>query len=193
MVITSVPIVTSVAITFGILGITDMVLTPQVVLIAPVLIALGVAYGLYIANRYSDERDIEDREERIRKAVKTTGKAIFLSAVTTSIGFASLMTVQMIPLQVLGFGLSIGILLCYVTTILTVPSLVMLLDYRKKGEIKSREKIGNINYICNIDTFGSCQHGLCENGASGRAGDPENARVRRKVRRRRFWADFSHR
>ncbi|MCK5559968.1 MAG: MMPL family transporter, partial [Thermoplasmata archaeon] len=144
VVITSVPIVTSVAITFGILGITDMVLTPQVVLIAPVLIALGVAYGLYIANRYSDERDIVDREERIRKAVKTTGKAIFLSAVTTSIGFASLMTVQMIPLQVLGFGLSIGILLCYLTTILTVPSLVMLLDYRKKGEIKSREKIGNI-------------------------------------------------
>ncbi len=144
VVITSVPIVTSLAITFGILGITEMVLTPQVVLIAPVLIALGVAYGLYIANRYSDERDIEDPEERIRKSVKTTGKAIFLSAITTSIGFASLMTVSMIPLQVLGFGLSVGILLCYLTTILTVPGLVMLLDYRKKGEIKSREKIGNI-------------------------------------------------
>jgi predicted RND superfamily exporter protein len=144
VVITAVPITTSLAITFGVLGITEMVLTPQVVLIAPILIALGVAYGLYIANRYSDEKDIKDPEERIRKAVKTTGKAIFLSAITTSIGFASLMTVNMIPLQVLGFGLSMGIMLCYICTILTVPSLVMILDYRKKGEIPVKEKIGAI-------------------------------------------------
>jgi predicted RND superfamily exporter protein len=144
VVITAIPITTSLAITFGILGITEMVLTPQVVLIAPILIALGVAYGLYIANRYSDEKDIKDPDKRIRKAVKTTGKAIFLSAVTTSIGFASLMTVNMIPLQVLGFGLSIGIMLCYISTILTVPSLVMLLDYHKKGEIPVKEKIGGV-------------------------------------------------
>jgi len=144
VIITGVPVLCSLAITFGILGGTNMTLTPQVVLIAPILIALGVAYGLYIANRYSDEAHIEDRKERIQVAVRTTGKAIFLSALTTAIGFASLLTVQMIPLQVLGFGLSMGIMICYAVTMLTVPSLVMALDYRKKGEIKVKEKIGNV-------------------------------------------------
>jgi predicted RND superfamily exporter protein len=142
--ITGIPVLCSLAITFGILGGLNMTLTPQVVLIAPILIALGVAYGLYIANRYSDEAHIEDKNERIRVAVKTTGKAIFLSALTTAIGFGSLMTVQMIPLQVLGFGLSMGIMICYVVTILTVPSLVKALNYRKTGEIKVKEKIGNV-------------------------------------------------
>jgi predicted RND superfamily exporter protein len=144
VIITGVPVLCSLAITFGILGGTNMTLTPQVVLIAPILIALGVAYGLYIANRYSDESQIEDKEERIRVAVRTTGKAIFLSALTTAIGFASLLTVQMIPLQVLGFGLSAGIMICYTVTMLTVPSFVMALDYQKKGEIKVKEKLGNV-------------------------------------------------
>ncbi len=144
VVITGLPVLCSLAITFGILGGTNMTLTPQVVLIAPILIALGVAYGLYIANRYADETQIEDKKERIRVAVRTTGKAIFLSALTTAIGFASLLTVSMIPLQVLGFGLSMGIMICYTVTMLTVPSLVMALDYKKKGEIKVKEKIGNI-------------------------------------------------
>jgi predicted RND superfamily exporter protein len=147
VVIAGVPVLCSLAITFGLLGGLDMTLTPQVVLIAPILIALGVAYGLYIANRYSDEAQIEDREERISVAVKTTGKAIFLSALTTAIGFASLLTVSMIPLQVLGFGLSTGIMICYAVTMLTVPSLVMALDYHKKGEIKIKEKIGNVPVV----------------------------------------------
>lgn len=147
VVITGVPVLCSLAITFGLLGGLDMTLTPQVVLIAPILVALGVAYGLYIANRYSDEAHIEDKQERIRVAVRTTGKAIFLSALTTAIGFASLLTVQMIPLQVLGFGLSTGIMICYAVTILTVPSLVMALDYHKKGEIKVKEKIGNVPVV----------------------------------------------
>ncbi len=142
--IAGVPVLCSLAITFGILGGTNVTLSPQVVLIAPILIALGVAYGLYIANRYSDEAHIKDPEERIRVAVKTTGKAIFLSALTTAIGFASLLTVNMIPLQVLGFGLSMGIMICYAITMLTVPSLVMALKYKKKGEIKIKEKIGNV-------------------------------------------------
>jgi predicted RND superfamily exporter protein len=147
VIITGLPVLCSLAITFGILGGANLTLTPQVVLIAPILIALGVAYGLYIANRYSDESQIEDRQERIKVAVKTTGKAIFLSALTTAIGFASLLTVQMIPLQVLGFGLSIGIMICYAITMLTVPSLVMALNYQKKGEIKVKEKLGNIPVV----------------------------------------------
>jgi predicted RND superfamily exporter protein len=147
VIIAGVPVLCSLAITFGILGGLNMTLTPQVVLIAPILIALGVAYGLYIANRYSDESQIEDRNERIRVAVRTTGKAIFLSALTTAIGFASLMTVSMIPLQVLGFGLSMGIMICYAITMLTVPSLVKTLDYHKRGEIKVKEKIGNVPVV----------------------------------------------
>jgi predicted RND superfamily exporter protein len=144
LIITGLPVLCSLGITYGFMGIAVDILTPQVVLIAPILIALGVAYGLYIANRYSDEKDISDPEERIKKAVKTTGRAVFLSAATTSIGFSSLIFMELIPLRVIGIGLSLGIIFCYVITILTVPSLIMALRYEKRTVMKSRERIGNV-------------------------------------------------
>ncbi len=143
--ISGIPILCSLLITLGIMGLTGWVLTPQVVLVAPILLALGVAYGLYISNRYSDERhNIKDKKDRMRVAIKTTGKAVFLSAITTAVGFSSLMFVDMVPLKVLGFGLTVGIMVCYTITMLTVPSLVMLLNYKKKGKMHSVEKMGNV-------------------------------------------------
>jgi predicted RND superfamily exporter protein len=143
--ISGIPILCSLLITLGIMGLTGWVLSPQVILVAPILLALGVAYGLYIANRYSDEKkNIPDKKERMKVSIRTTGKAIFLSAATTAVGFSSLMFVNMVPMVVLGFGLTVGILICYAITMLTVPSLVMLLNYEKKGKIRSVEKVGMI-------------------------------------------------
>jgi predicted RND superfamily exporter protein len=133
VIITGLPVMCALAITFGMLGLLDVVLTPQVTLVAPILVALGVAYGLYIANRYSEEKH-PDKKERVTSAVRTTGKAVFLSALTTSIGFGSLMTVDMIPLRMLGLGLSMGIMICWAVTMLTVPSLVLWLNYEKRAK-----------------------------------------------------------
>jgi predicted RND superfamily exporter protein len=145
VIVSGIPIFSSLVITLGIMGLTGWVLSPQVILVAPILLALGVAYSLYIANRYSDEKkNIRNKKERMRVSIRTTGKAIFLSAVTTAVGFSSLMFVNMVPMRVLGFGLTVGIMICYVVTMLTVPSLVMFLNYEKKGKIRSIEKVGMV-------------------------------------------------
>jgi predicted RND superfamily exporter protein len=145
VIISGVPIFCSLVITLGIMGLTGWVLSPQVILVAPILLALGVAYGLYIANRYSEEKEnIKNEKERMRVAIRTTGKAIFLSAVTTAVGFSSLMFIDMVPMRVLGFGLTVGIMVCYVITMLTVPSLVMFLNYEKKAKTHSIEKFGMV-------------------------------------------------
>lgn len=134
-----IPIVCTILLTFSILvvlteSIDTLVLTPQVTMVAPMIIALGVAYGLYIANRYSEEQSIEDKNERIRFSVQTTGTAVFLSALTTAIGFASLMLVDMIPVIMLGMGLSLGIMVAWLMTMLLVPSLVLATNYKKKSK-----------------------------------------------------------
>ncbi len=140
--VTLIPVLFSLIIAYGMMGLFLPVLTPQVVLVAPIIIALGVAYGLYIANRYSEEEGVADKEKRIRMALRTTGKAIFLSAMTTAFGFGAMLTVDMATMKVLGFGLATGILACYVTTMLLTPSLIIWTNYRKiKGdEIVSRVK-----------------------------------------------------
>lgn len=153
LLITLIPVTFSLIVAFGLMGLVLPLLTPQVVLVAPILIALGVAYGLYIANRYSEEAEnIPDKEKRIRYALRTTGKAIFLSAMTTAFGFGAMMTVDMATMQVLGFGLSSGILACYATTMLMTPTLVIWTNYRKITTTKKKprtkssghRRIGNI-------------------------------------------------
>ena len=145
-IITLVPVGMALMITYGMMGIFIETLTPQVVLVAPILIALGVAYGLYIANRYAEETSIKDKEQRIKAAIRTTGKAIFLSAMTTAFGFGSMLTVDMATMQVLGFGLSVGILACYLATMIMTPALVIWLKYEKTSksivpEKKSRKRV----------------------------------------------------
>ncbi|MCU0798727.1 MAG: MMPL family transporter [Candidatus Thermoplasmatota archaeon] len=144
--ITLLPILFSLIVSFGMMGIFLPILTPQVVLVAPILIALGVAYGLYIANRYAEESaSIPDKEMRIRYALKTTGRAIFLSAATTAFGFGSMLTVNMPTMQVLGFGLSTGIMACYVTTILITPTLVIWLNYKKSPKADGGQTVSPVS------------------------------------------------
>jgi len=135
LLIALVPVSVSMALTFSIIAITRLPITPQVIAVGPILIALGVAYGLYIANRYAEESQIEDKQERIKVAVRTTGKAVFLSAITTAGGFASLMVTNILPMQTVGLTLTLGIIINYMMAMLLVPPLVLILDYHKRGDI----------------------------------------------------------
>ncbi len=114
-------------------------ITPQVVIVAPVLLALGVSYGLYISNRFAEEKE-GSREERLAKAVKAINPAIMMSALTTGIGFASLMIGTLPPIMTMGLALTLGILFTYIMTYTLVPALIMVTKYEKKREAAGMKK-----------------------------------------------------
>jgi len=115
--------------TMGILGWTNFEVTMTVIIVGPILLALGVSYGLHITNRYAEETGT--KEEKIRAAMSSTGRAVFLSAVTTVIGFISLVFTPMAPIQTVGIALSGGIVVVYFLTMFMVPNLTLLLDLEK--------------------------------------------------------------
>jgi len=115
--------------TLGIVGLLGMQVTLTVIIVGPILLALGVSYGLHITNRYAEEQGTP--REKMEIALASTGRAVLLSAVTTIIGFASLISTPLAPIRTIGFILSGGIVIVYVLTMLMVPNLVMLLDLRK--------------------------------------------------------------
>ena len=115
--------------TLGIIGWLNYEVTMTVIIVGPILLALGVSYGLHITNRYAEEAGT--KKEKIRGALSSTGKAVFLSAVTTVIGFISLVFTPMAPIQTVGIALSGGIVVVYVLTMFMVPNLTLLLDLRK--------------------------------------------------------------
>ncbi|MDG1525699.1 MAG: MMPL family transporter, partial [Candidatus Thalassarchaeaceae archaeon] len=163
LIICGTPIVMSLAVTFGITVMADIELTPMIIAAGPILIGLGVDYALHLINRIEEgrnERLEEAAEEAWRKqreglqtddidpwdadvylgatvdAVMTTGNAIFLSALTTIVGFSVLawpFLVPIKPMRTVGLTLVLGIACTFFFSMVMVPVLGWVLRYRKKG------------------------------------------------------------
>lgn len=129
VVIAGLPTLCAVFWTLGLIGATNYEVTMTVIIVGPILLALGVSYGLHITNRYAEESG--SKSEKMRASLSSTGKAVFLSAVTTVIGFISLVFTPMAPIQTVGIALSGGIVIVYILTMFMVPNLTLILDLRK--------------------------------------------------------------
>ncbi|HIG04027.1 MAG TPA: hypothetical protein EYQ53_06585 [Candidatus Poseidoniales archaeon] len=129
VIISGLPTLCSVFITLGMIGFINYEVTMTIIIVGPILLALGVSYGLHITNRYAEESGT--KREKMRMSIESTGKAVFLSAVTTIIGFISLTFTPMRPIATIGFALSGGIVAVWIMTMLMVPNLTILLDLKK--------------------------------------------------------------
>ncbi|MEC8044986.1 MAG: MMPL family transporter [Candidatus Thermoplasmatota archaeon] len=129
VIISGLPTLCSVFITMGIIGFTNYEVTMTVIIVGPIVLALGVSYGLHITNSYAENKGTP--EEKIKKALESTGRAVLLSAITTIIGFISLTFTPMAPIQTVGWCLAMGIVVVYLMTMLMVPNLTMILDLKK--------------------------------------------------------------
>ncbi len=143
IIIAFIPPAFALALTFGMLGIVAPQLTLISVAIVALLIGLGVDYSIHLMNRLIEERDIENKIDRVEKILRSTGKAVLLSTVTTFIGFASLMISSMSPMVTFGFGCAIGILFCFISAIVLVPCFVIILDIEKTKEVTTWKKLAN--------------------------------------------------
>ena len=132
--------------TYGTLGILRLPLVPfMLVGVAPILMSLGVAYSFHLANRYADEVKKRGREESLAIMMRSCGRAVLLSAITTMVGFGSLMVSNLPPMFYMGFAEVIGIGYCFLAAIILVPSLIALLGYEKKGRIRPSRRLARIS------------------------------------------------
>jgi predicted RND superfamily exporter protein len=171
--ITGTPILMALAITFGSSVILDITLTPMIVATFPILIGLGVDYALHMVNRIEEVRRKEmekahDENERRRKRgqpeqpvpelwdlefykscvmemTRSTGVAVFLSAMTTIVGFSVLIApliVPIAPIRSVGVTLVIGISSTLALSIILVPTLAWLLKFNKRSNPSVWKNIG---------------------------------------------------
>ena len=129
VVISGLPTLCSVFLTMGIIGFSNYEVTMTVIIVGPIVLALGVSYGLHITNRYAEAKGTP--QEKMAEALNSTGRAVLLSAMTTIIGFISLTFTPMKPIQTVGWSLAGGILVVYLMTMVMVPNLTMILDLKK--------------------------------------------------------------
>ena len=147
VVISGLPTLCSVFITMGIIGWTNYEVTMTVIIVGPIVLALGVSYGLHITNRYAESKGTP--REKMAEALESTGRAVLLSAITTIIGFISLALTPMKPIQTVGYSLAMGIVVVYIMTMVMVPNLTMMLDLKKPSHPPPKAFVSAVNVPIN--------------------------------------------
>jgi len=144
IVIVFLPLAYALILTFGFLGLVQPALTLLSIAIVALLVGLGVDYSIHILNRIAEEETLESKIDRVDKTLKRTGKAVFLSSITTIIGFGSLMVSSMPPIVTFGLGCVIGIMFCFISATILVPCLSILLQFEKRGHEQNWKRIATI-------------------------------------------------
>ncbi|MFH1066991.1 MAG: MMPL family transporter, partial [bacterium] len=124
LVLTLIPLAVGVAWTLGVMGFFGIKFNPANIITLPLVIGIGVAYGVYIVDRYLEEG-------RVHLFGASTGKAVLLSALTTIFGFAVMMIGRHRGMVSLGLVMTIGISFCFITSAWILPPLLALVGSRK--------------------------------------------------------------
>ena len=131
-----VPIFCALIWTLGIVNLSGVVLTPMIVAAGPILVGIGVDYGLHVANRIVEfKNEGRDMPRATYLALLTTGKATLLCAITDSIGFSALFISPIVPMRTVGFTMIVGVICAFFLTVSMTPAIMRLTDYtRHKNE-----------------------------------------------------------
>ncbi|MEZ5405202.1 MAG: MMPL family transporter [Verrucomicrobiia bacterium] len=101
--------------TLGLMGLINLRFNPANIITLPLVIGIGVAYGLYAVDRF---------KENPNKTLfdTSTGKAVWLSALTTIFGFGSLIQASYRGISSLGLLMTLGVGMCLITSLYVLPA-----------------------------------------------------------------------
>jgi RND superfamily putative drug exporter len=106
------------------------------------LVALGVAYNIFIMSRIREEADRLEHRAAVLHGLETTGGVITSAGIILAGTFACLMIVPLEQLFQLGFGIAVGVLIdTFVVRTLLVPAITDLLGEKAwwPGRTRRRE------------------------------------------------------
>ena len=119
--------------TFGFMGWASIPFTQMLITVPPLLLAIGIDFGIHAVNRYREER-VEGIEptSAMRTATDQLLPAFFIVTGTTVLGFAANGTSQLGPIRDLGFVASVGIIFTFLIFGIFLPSFKHFIDRQRE-------------------------------------------------------------
>jgi hopanoid biosynthesis associated RND transporter like protein HpnN len=124
------PLALGMAQMFGLLGLLEIPLNPANLIALPLILGIGIDYGVHIVHEYAATTG------RYRLSA-STAVAVLIDALTTIVGFGSLLIATHRGLASLGLVLSLGVACCLFTSLVMLPALLGWLSRGRKEEAPS--------------------------------------------------------
>lgn len=123
-----VAVVVSLVWTLGIMVLAGSRISVGTLALPPLILVLGVAYSLHVVAEYFEQaapgRSVD---EVVLETVRTTHIPVLIAALTTALGFLSLLVNRIVSIQEMGLYASLGIIFAFMLSVVLVPALLALL------------------------------------------------------------------
>ena len=116
----------------GFMGLAGIQLNMAVLGAFPVMIGLGIDYGIQFHARLDEEARKGSLDQAVTVTVTRTGPAVLYAMLATCMGFAA-MFISTVPM-IRSFGLvaMIGVMSCFIISLIGIPTVAHLLNYTPK-------------------------------------------------------------
>jgi len=130
---------------FGLMALLGIPIYSVSTMIPVMLIAIGVAYGVHLySHLYLHLRQHPEttHHDAVANMIHEMWKPVMMAAVTTAIGFVSLLTSQVYPIKYFGLFTAFGVVVAFILSVLMIPSgiLVFGLPRPKRKEKEGKEE-----------------------------------------------------
>ncbi len=134
-VVTVIPILLVVAWVFGYMWLRGMTINVITATIAAIAVGVGIDFSTHFTVRFREEfKNEPSRFPALRRAGEGTGGALILSAITSIVGFGVMATAPTPLFASFGELMAVMILFAVVVALLVLPSLLIVVTPRRKGE-----------------------------------------------------------
>jgi len=146
------PILLTLTITFGIMGILKIPLDVATVLVGSIALGIGIDYSIHFTNRFKNEFMNIQKENSLNsdkgkielmvldRTLETTGRAIVINALTVTLGFLTLLFAELVPLQRFGTLVAVIMIGSAAGSLVFLPALILVTKAKFIGNL---EKLNN--------------------------------------------------
>jgi predicted RND superfamily exporter protein len=130
-----IPIIATIAVLYGVMGITGIPLNVVTVLVASVSMGIGIDYAIHYIAHFNDalQRGYE-LESAVEEAMMISGKAILINFISVSAGFLMLVFSDLMPMVYFGSMIGLSMLGSSMGALTLLPAILLL--NKKKNIIK---------------------------------------------------------
>lgn len=128
----SLPIIATIILLFGFMGLTGISLNIATVLVASVALGIGIDYSIHIISHFNESyKKTQDLYKSIEESILISGNAIIINVISVSAGFLILVFSEMVPLQYFGLLIALSMVSSCLGALTLLPSILILMNRNK--------------------------------------------------------------
>ena len=130
----AIPIIATIILLFGFMGLTGISLNIATVLVASVALGIGIDYSIHIISHFKTSfKKNNDVYAAVQESILVSGKAIIINVVSVSAGFLVLVFSDMVPLQYFGLLIALSMVSSCLGALTLLPSLLILMNKKNSS------------------------------------------------------------